>query len=47
MKRTISATGFQRKPYDKPQFRVVEIDKADIIATSDGYGDPTVTTDDM
>lgn len=43
MKRTISATGFQRKPYDKPQFRVVEIGNADIIATSD----PIVTNDDM
>ena len=43
MKKTITATGFQCKPYEKPQIRVVEIGKTDIIASSD----PIVTNDDM
>ena len=43
MKKTITATGFQCKPYEKPQIRVVEIGNADIIASSD----PIVTNDDM
>lgn len=43
MKKSITATGFQRKPYEKPQIRVVEIGNADIIASSD----PIVTNDDM
>ena len=33
-KETIAAADFQRKAYTKPQIRVVEIGRADIICTS-------------
>ena len=33
-KTTIAAADFQRKPYAKPQMKVVEIKDADIICTS-------------
>lgn len=36
-----------KKVYIEPEMKVVKIDIADIIATSDIYGDPTVTNDDM
>ena len=35
-KKTIAAADFRRKPYAKPQFKVVEIGGADIICTSGG-----------
>ena len=33
-KETIAAADFQRKPYAKPRYKVVEIKGADIICTS-------------